>query len=138
MERYTDSQTWYAIFDRSHGGRTWWKLFLHPAFQHVHLVRDNRDYSLAVNSFRHVMAVREYPNTIEDFLQQELAQNPTAILQMTVHYGSYYKECPIDILSCVSVAKRLLGIHSRLLTPKQLYHEMIRAGATVIKPYCVL
>lgn len=136
MERFTDSQTWLVVFDRCYGlKRRWW---LHPAFQHVHLLRDNRDQCLMVNSFAHVMAIREYPNTLEDILQQELLQNPTAILQYTIHYGSHYRPGFIEPLTCVSVAKRILGIRRRLLTPKQLYHELIRAGALVIKPYQVL
>lgn len=137
MERYTDSQTWYVVFDRSYSGLKWFHLFLHPKFRHVHLLRDNRDFCLMVNSFAHVMAVREYPNTLEDIIQQELAQNPTAILSYTVHYHSHYKPAFIEPLTCVTVAKRILGIRSRLQTPKQLYHEMIKAGATVIKPYCI-
>jgi hypothetical protein len=133
MERYTDNQTWYIIFDKSYTKRRWW---LHKDFQHVHLVRDNRDFALMVNSFAHVMAVREYPNSLEDFIAQELSFNPTAILQLTVHYGSHYRPAPIELLTCVSVAKRLLGIrHGK--TPKQLYHELIKAGALVIKGYTI-
>lgn len=138
MERYADSQTWYAVFDRSYGGFKWWHCFLHPKFRHVHLFRENRGNTLVVNSFHHVMAVREYPNSLMDYMQQELAQNPTAILQLTVHYGSHYKSSPIEPITCVSVAKRLLGIRSRwVMTPKQLYHEMIKAGAVVLKAYCI-
>lgn len=139
MERYKDSQTWYVAFDRSYGGFKWWHSFLHPKFRHVHLFRDNRDCCLVVNSFHHVMAVREYPNTLMDYMQQEIAQNPTAILQLTVHYGSHYKPNHLEPLTCVSVAKRLLGIRNRFVfTPKQLYHELLKAGAEVIKPYCVI
>ena len=137
MERYADSQTWIAVFDRGYTGRKWWHCLLHPKFQHVHLLRDNRDYCLMVNSFLHVMAIREYPNTLEDILQQELAQNPTAVLQLTVHYSSHYRPAPFELLTCVSVCKRLLGIRYGR-TPKQLYHEMIRAGAIVIKPFAIL
>lgn len=135
MERYTDSQTWLIVFDKTYGlKRRWW---LHRDFQHVHLIRDNRDFCLMVNSFAHVMAVKEYPNSLVDIVQQEIAQNPTAILQYTVHYGSHYKPAPIELLTCVSVAKRILGIRNRLVTPKQLYHELLKAGAEVIKPYCI-
>ena len=137
MERYTDSQTYYIVFDQSYSGLRWWHFFLHKKFRHVHLLRDNRDYCLMINSFAHVMAIREYPNTLMDVVQQELAQNPTAILQYTVHYGSHYKPNYIEPLTCVSVAKRILGIRSRLITPKQLYHELLRAGAIPIKPYCI-
>ena len=135
MERYTDSQTYYVVFDRAHS-KHWISLFLHPRFQHVHLLRDNRDFCLLINSFAHCMAIREYPNTLEDILFQEAEPRPTPILQMTVHYGSIYKPAPIELLTCVSVAKRLLGIRTRCLTPRGLYKEMIKAGATVIIPYC--
>lgn len=135
MERYTDSHTYYIIFDRCFG-RHWWSHFLHPKFQHVHLVRESGDKTLMINSFAHVMAVREYPCSIESFIEQELAQNPTAILQYTVHYGSHYQPAPLELLTCVSVTKRLLGIR-KSKTPKGLYHELIKAGAFVIKGYTI-
>lgn len=111
---------------------------MHPKFRHVHLLRDNRDHCLLVNCFQHTMAVREYPNTLEDIVAQELAQEPTAIVQLTVHYGAFYKPLPLELLTCVSIAKRLLCISTRVFTPKQLYHELVKAGATVIKPYTVI
>ena len=136
MERYTDSQTWYCVFDKAYGLKKWWQRFLHKDFQHVHLIRDNRDYCLMVNSMQHVMAVREYPNTLEDILAQEIEQSPSAILMMTVHYGSHYKHMPLEPLTCVTVAKRLLGINARAVqTPRSLYCEMLKAGATVIKGF---
>ncbi len=136
MERFTDSQTWLVVFDKGFT-KHWTRFFLHPQFQHVHLLKDNRGFCMMVNSFAHVMGIREYPNTLEDIVQQELEQNPTAILQLTVHYASHYKPAPVEILTCVSVAKRLLGIRTRCITPKALYHELIKAGALVLKPYCV-
>jgi len=137
MQRYTDSQTWYVVFTPCLGNH-WWKYLLHPKFQHVHMIRENRGDCLMVNSFAHCMAVREYPNSVFDIIQQELTQSPTAILQFTVHYGSHYRPFPMEIHSCVTVCKRLLGLRNRILTPKSLYHEMILAGAMVVKPYCVL
>lgn len=110
---------------------------MHRDFQHVHLVRGSNGKALMINPFVHVMAIREYDNTIESFLLQEAEQNPTAILQLTVHYGSHYKPAPMELLTCVSVAKRILGIRNRLITPKALYHELIKAGAIIIKPYCI-
>jgi hypothetical protein len=89
-----------------------------------------------VSSMAHVIAIREYPNSVFDIVQQEVAQDCTAVLQYTVHYGAHYKHAPLDILQCVSVTKRILGITTRCITPKSLYHELIRAGAIVIKPYC--
>lgn len=137
MERFTDSQTWLIIFDQCHGTRRWWHWFLHPKFMHVHLVRDCFDGCITIAPLIHVFAVKEYENSLLDMIQQESARNPTAILQFTTHYGSHYKPAFIEPLTCVSVAKRILGIRSRLFTPKQLYHELIRAGALVIKPYSV-
>lgn len=137
LERYTDSQTWYVIFDRSTGTRKWWSWFLHRDFQHVHVVRECGDSTLMINSFLHCMAAKEYPCDIFNFMQQELAQDPTAVLMITVHYGAHYKPMPLDLLTCVSVVKRLLCIRSRAITPMQLYRELLRAGATVVKPHCV-
>lgn len=134
MERYTDSQTWLIVFDRSLGNN-WWSRVLHPLFGHVHLLRESRGHTLMVNSMAHIMAVREYPNSLPDIIAQEMAQNPTAILQYTVHYGAHYKPAPIELLTCVSVVKRILGIRTRCFTPKGLYHEMIKAGALILKPY---
>ena len=136
MERYTDSQTWVIVFDKGYGPIRWFYRLWHKEFQHVHLLRDNRDYCLMVNPFAHCTAIREYPNTLFDIIQQELKQNPTAVLQITTHYGSFYKPAPIELLTCVSMVKRILCINSILvLTPKQLYWELIKAGAIVIKPY---
>ena len=137
MERLTDSQTWIVVFDKAFGGIKWWHFFLHPRFRHVFLVKDNRGYCLMVNSMSQALCIKEYPNSLCDFIQQELAQNPTAILQYTVHYHSHYRPSPIEPITCVSVAKRILGIRTRLFTPKRLYHELIRAGAVVIKPYSI-
>lgn len=137
MERYIDTQTWYVVFDKCHG-RHWWARLLHRDFQHVHLLRDNRGQCLFVSAFAHCMAVREYPNSLNDIIQQEIAQGCTAILQYTVHYQSHYKPFPVEPFTCVSLAKRLLGIRTRALTPKSLYHELNRAGAIAIKPYVVL
>lgn len=133
LEKYSDSMTWYVIFSPSYTKRRWW---LHPKFQHVHVVRDNDDRALMVNSFAHVMAVREYPCSIESFITQEAEQGCTAILQHTVHYGSHYRPAPIELLTCVSVTRRILGI-SRGKTPKALYRELLKAGALVIKGYTI-
>jgi len=45
--------------------------------------------------------------------------------------------CPNGItpLYCVTVAKRLLGIQSFAITPKQLYRAMIKRGATKVFEY---
>ena len=137
MERFTDSQTYYVVFDQALGIRKWWHILLHPKFRHVFLMRDNSEGSLVINSMAHVIAIKQYPNSITNLVQQELAQFPTAILQYTVHYGSHYKENYIELLTCVSVVKRILGIRSHLITPKSLYHELLKAGAIAIKPYVV-
>lgn len=136
MERFTDSQTWLVVFDRAHGGMKWWHFLLHPSFRHIALWRDINGTAVCVNSLSHVMAIKEYPNSICDIVQQELKQNPTAILQYTVHYGSHYLAMPLEPLTCVSVAKRILGIRGPV-TPKGLYHELIKAGAIALKPYCI-
>lgn len=137
MERFTDSQTWIVVFDKCHG-QAWYRYFLHPKFGHVHLLREINGKCLMVNSFLHVLAVKEYPNTLCEMIQAEAERGVTAMVQFTVHYSSHYRPGYLEPITCVSVAKRILGIRRRLITPKALYHELIRAGALVIKPYVVL
>lgn len=138
MERFTDNQTWIVVFDKCHGDGRWWHKLLHPKFQHVHLMRDIQEGSLIISPLIHIIAIKELTNSLLDLTNQESARDVTAILQFTVHYGAQYKPAFIEPLTCVSIAKRVLGIRSRLFTPKQLYHELIRAGALVIKPYSII
>ena len=135
-ERLTDSITWYVVFDRCHVGR-WWSRFLHPKFGHVHLWREAQDKSILVNPLSHAMCIRHCDQTIEQAIENEILHGCTAILQHTVHYGSFYRPKPLELFTCITVAKRLLCIN-KSTTPKQLYHEMIKAGATVIKPFTIL
>lgn len=135
LERFSESQTWVIVFDKCYS-KHWWKHLLHPAFQHVFLMRSIGDETLIVNSLSHITAISHSTASIEDYLAS--AQDCTAILMLTVHYGSHYKVAPMDILTCVSVAKRILGIRSHLITPYALYKELIRAGATIIKPFAII
>lgn len=136
MERYTDSITWYVVFDKCYA-RRWWSYFLHKDFGHVHLWRQAQNQSIMINLLSHAMCVRHCDQTIEQAIENELAHGCTAILSHTVHYSAFYKPRPLEPITCVSVAKRLLCI-SKPITPKQLYHEMIEAGATIIKPFTIL
>lgn len=136
MERFKDIQTYYVIFDKALGGVKWWHYFLNKDFRHIFLMRSlDSGNTLVINPMIHVISLKEYPNTITNMVSQESAQNATAILQYTVHYSSYYKPAPLELLTCVSVAKRVLGLQNRILTPKRLYHELIKAGAIVLKPF---
>ena len=42
---------------------------------------------------------------------------------------------PLSLMYCVTVAKRLLGLRSFAITPKQLYRAMIKRGAIEVFPY---
>lgn len=137
MERLTEPQTWFVVFDRSYGGLGWWKPFISKKFQHIILFRDMGGYVLQYNTLSHMTGILIHPFSIDDVLASEIERGVTAILSHTVYYGALYKRCYIEPHTCVSGAKRLLGIRSRLITPKALYHELIKAGAHVIKPYCV-
>ena len=137
MERLTDPQTWYVVLDRSHEGRGWWKPFLHKQFQHVILYCDMGGFIIQYNPLSHATAIMKHEISMEALLLHEVQRGVTAILSYTVYYGAIYKRAYIEPYTCVSAAKRLLGIRSRLFTPKALYHELIRAGALVIKPYCI-
>jgi hypothetical protein len=134
-ERLTESVTWYIIFDECHIGR-WWSKLLHPKFGHVHLWRQAGEQSILVNPLSHAMCVRHCDQTIDAAIQNEIASGCTAVLGFTVHYGSFYRPKPLEFLTCISIAKRILCIN-KSTTPKQLYHELIKAGAQVIKPFTI-
>jgi hypothetical protein len=134
-ERLTDSITWYVVFDQCHVGR-WWSKLLHPKFGHCYLWRQAADGSILINPLSHALCVRHCDQSIEDAIANEIAHNCTAVLCHTVHYGAHYKPRGIEIISCVTIAKRLLCI-KKSTTPKQLYFEMLRAGAQVIKPFTI-
>ena len=134
MQRFTDSQTWYVVFDRSTIKR-WWNIFLNEEWRHITLWRDMGDGSLRVDPLAHALAIQHFDMPIDEVIADELRQGCTAILCMTVHYGMLYRKQTPDPFTCVSVAKRLLGINKILFTPHGLYNEMLRAGATAIKAF---
>jgi hypothetical protein len=78
-----------------------------------------------------------HPMTLEDVVKSELGRGVTAILSHTVYYGGIYKRSYIEPYTCVSAVKRVLGIRSRLFTPKALYFELLKAGALPIKHACI-
>lgn len=137
MERFKDSQTWYVVFDTSTSGN-WWTRLLKKEFRHVLLWREIEGGCICINPLAHVFAVQYYANAkLDDMIRQELEQGCTAILSQTVHYSSFYHIQPIEPFTCVTVAKRMLGIRKRIITPFALYREMVKMGATIIKPFTI-
>ena len=143
MERLTNTQIYYVVFDKCHG-KEWWDWFLHPRFQHVRMYTasgggHNHSGHIAINPLAHTLSIADNAISVTDMISHEIEQGCTAVLQFTVHYGACYKYAHVEPLTCVSLAKRVLCIRRRwLLTPKALYHELIKAGAVVIKPYTIV
>lgn len=140
MERPTETQTWFVVFDRSHGRNAWWKPFTHKKFQHVYLFREFREFrelTMQFNPLSHLTAIMVHDVGVMDVINGEIERGVTAILSYTVYSGAVYKTAHLEPHTCVSAVKRVLGLRSRLITPKALYHELIKAGAHVVKPYCV-
>lgn len=133
-ERLTDVQTWYVVFDVSRGG-SWFAKLLPWDFQHVILFRESAAGSLMLNPMSQLIAVKEYEINIIDVIRQEIEQGVTAVLQYTVYAGAHYKGWPPEPMTCVSIAKKVLGIRAWVFTPYGLYKELLRAGAIAIKPY---
>lgn len=131
MERFTESQTWFVVFDGS-TERRWWNLFLAKDWRHVLLWRQAEEGVICINPLSHVMAVRWMPGKVEHYIQQEIEQQCTAVLSLTVHYSMVYDKQLLDWVSCVSIAKRILGIRKRVVTPYGLYKAMLKAGANRI------
>lgn len=136
-ERFTESQTWYVVFNPSHG-RFWWSNLVNSKFQHVSMWREVEGGCIHINPLSHTIMVQFYAGSLEWFIKQELEQHCTALLSQTVHYGMLYQPSPVEIMSCVSVAKRLLGIRKRIYTPYGIYKEMLKMGAKIIQPYIPL
>lgn len=137
MEKFSESQTWYVVFNKTRGAHRWWKIFLHKDFGHVYAIRESNGGSLLYNYLQHATAISNYDEPVESIIAREIDGGVTAVLALTVHYSSHYLPTPIEILTCVNATKRLLGIRKRIYTPKGLYHEMIKAGAHILKPYCI-
>lgn len=135
MERHTEVQTWYVCFDISHAF-SWWTIFLHHKFQHIILFKESASGgTIMLNPMSQLLAIKEYDNSIVNIINQEATQGTTAILQYTVYAGAHYRDWIVEPLTCVSVAKKVLGFRRRLITPYGLYKELLRAGAIAIKPY---
>jgi hypothetical protein len=134
--RLTDSITWYIVFDKCRG-RHWTSRFLHKDFQHVLLWRAAGEGSILVNPLSHACFIGHCEESVEDQLKNEALHGATAILSMTVHYGSHYKLYRPSLFTCVTIAKRILCLKSWRFTPRQLYTECIKAGAEIIKPWCI-
>lgn len=136
MQRFEESQTWLVVFDRSYGAPEWWKFLLHRDFKHVRMYQVLDDGYIAADSLRHVMCVRSISKNDTDVIATEARS--TAILCATVHYSGIYKKAPIEIMTCITVAKRILGIHGRWIwTPRGLYRELLKSGAKVVKPWTI-
>lgn len=131
MERYTASQTWYVVFDRT-TQRKWWSLFLDRDYGHVSLWLGCDDGCVWVNPLSHCVAIKRFESPVEEMLRQEAEQKPTAILARTVNYGMLWKPRLAEPLTCVSVAKRVLGVGGFVFTPKQLHRKLLTIGAEKI------
>lgn len=120
FERFTDSLTWYVCFDDT---EQWHGRLLKPKFGHVRLFLETGGKYIMFDQMWHCFAFRVYDDL----------PACTHVLLKVVHYGEHYKRMPLEPLTCVTFAKRVLCIRNRWIqTPYQLYKELIKAGAFVI------
>lgn len=119
--RFSGSQTWIVAF--SADAPKWWQRFLRDGFKHVRLFKQEGGIYYMFDPLYHAFVFTDY---------SELPSNHTYLVKV-VHYSEHYKPMPIEPLTCVSFAKRVLCIRDRwIITPYQLYKELLKAGAFVI------
>lgn len=119
--KFSESQTWIIAF--SADAPKWWQRLLKDGFKHVRLFKQEGSTYYMLDSLLHAFVFIGY---------SELPDNHKYLVKV-VHYGEHYKPMPLEPLTCVSFVKRVLCIRSRwIITPYQLYKELIRAGAFMI------
>lgn len=117
---------WFVGFgNASH--RWWWTRLLRKGFEHVNLYRFDGGETIVVCETIYGLRVEKFNATPLDFEEN-------VMLSYVPEYSAK-KRKPVSV-SCVGVAKSILGIHSMLIfTPSQLHDYLLKHGAQIVKPY---
>jgi hypothetical protein len=114
------TRTFYVVFDRYRGRKMFWNFFTKDGFDHIYLLTDVGNQTLAITPTPRECLFALWPCTVEEAVKW-LPEDTTAIIKYTAKYKSLKSwKCRV-IISCVSWAKYVLNIDSLAVTPKQLY-----------------
>jgi hypothetical protein len=104
-----------------------WLRILKRGFRHCMVVFHDGKHWLCIDPLSHMMDMRVIDGERYDMPKIMAAQGHTVL---KTQCRAPQKIAPPDILSCVSIVKRILGIHSFfILTPWQLYKHLKRENA---------
>lgn len=126
---------WYVGFNGDYNGREkrWWDIFTCNEFRHCMLL--GYDPQLGVWLY--------YDPTMNGAAVEIFCQDDPSIDMIIQHFavnGKWLKVKPqkhlfvtgLWRLYCVTAVKHILGIKSSALTPKGLYRDLVKAGATPV------
>ena len=111
----------------------WWAPWTSPGFRHVSLLTFTHGAWILLDPRLSQMELRIFSSDEMNTYVACINVAGGSFLRMPVSVVRCHQ--PLSPMYCVTVAKRLLGIQSLAITPKQLYHGLIKRGALKIFKY---
>lgn len=124
-----DNRTFYIVFDKCRGVGHWWDKLLSDGFNHVWLLTNVGNETICISPTTTECTIDIWPCTIEEAVSW-LPDDTTAILRYTSNYKNLKKWRPRGIIYCVTSIKYMLGIDGLTATPKGLYKQLLKLGAS--------
>lgn len=124
---------WIVAFHDSPAHPEWWGRFTRSKYRHISLFTYTHGAWLLIDPRLSMLDVRVMSKDEIDTYIAAINVTGGHFLRCTV--GVVRCRLPFTLLYCVTVAKRLLGIRSNAITPKQLYDFLVRRGAVPVFEY---
>lgn len=126
-----DIKTWHVAFGDFHpGGRHWWHLFARSGWRHVLVFGYSRGGWIVIDPLMGHTDVRVAMGEEIDRTIAVLKAGGGRILR--VERIKRYRWMLRGPVYCVTTVKHLLGMGGLSFTPEQLYHALLRQGATEV------
>nr|WP_246152307.1 hypothetical protein [Roseospira navarrensis] len=111
------------------GREIWWLRLLRPGFRHVMVAVRRPGHWIVVNPLSHRVTLDVVPEDAGDRLAAWFRAQGHTVVETATRCPPR-REAPWAPLTCVEVAKRLLGLHARwVLTPHGLYRALTHGGS---------
>ena len=124
---------WIVAFHDGPVHPEWWGRFTQDKFRHISLFTFTHGAWVLIDPRLSMLDMR--------IMSKDEIDTYVASINVT---GGHFLRCPVGVVRCrlpfsifycVTVAKRLLGIRSTAITPKQLYRFLVRRGAVPVFEY---